>query len=103
MIQFVPCQRRAWHAGQSAWRGRPRCNDFSLGIELEGSDRQKFTTLQYQRLNTLLALLRRTYPVEDVVGHSDIAPGRKTDPGPCFNWQLLNVPTNDTGLFSRPL
>ena len=103
LIQFVPCQRRAWHAGQSAWRGRPRCNDFSLGIELEGSDRQKFTTLQYQRLNTLLALLRRTYPVEDVVGHSDIAPGRKTDPGPCFNWQLLNVPTNDTGLFSRPL
>lgn len=103
LIQFVPCQRRAWHAGQSTWRGRPRCNDFSLGIELEGSDRQNFTTLQYQQLSALLALLRRTYPVKDVVGHSDIAPGRKTDPGPCFNWQLLNVSANDTGQSPRPL
>ena len=91
LIQFVACQRRAWHAGPSSWRGRPCCNDFSLGIELEGSDTQEFEMAQYQRLNTLLSILRRTYPLQDIVGHSDIAPGRKTDPGPHFNWRLLEA------------
>lgn len=86
LIQFVPCAKRAWHAGASCWRGRERCNDFSLGIELEGSDDQPFTDAQYASLNSLIALLMQTYPIEDIVGHSDIAPGRKTDPGPHFDW-----------------
>ena len=98
LIQFVACQRRAWHAGQSTWRSRPRCNDFSLGIELEGSDTQCFEAIQYRRLNELLALLRHNYPVEDVVGHSDIAPGRKTDPGPHFDWQIVETPASKTRL-----
>lgn len=89
LIQFVPCNKRAWHAGVSCWRGRECCNDFSLGIELEGSDDLPFTDAQYDRLNTLLAALRQTYPIEDIVGHSDIAPGRKTDPGPHFDWARI--------------
>ena len=87
--QFVPCASRAWHAGISSWRGRERCNDFSIGIELEGSDEEAFTTAQYTTLNALIRLLASHYPIEDVVGHSDIAPGRKTDPGPYFDWPLL--------------
>lgn len=90
LIQFVPCGRRAWHAGVSSWRGRARCNDFSIGIELEGTDEQAFTDAQYSVLNELLAVLRASYPIADLVGHSDIAPGRKTDPGPCFDWGRLN-------------
>lgn len=86
LIQFVPCGLRAWHAGVSSWGGRERCNDFSIGIELEGSDETPFTDAQYQALNDLLAALRVAYPIAAVVGHSDIAPGRKTDPGPCFDW-----------------
>ncbi|MBS1219855.1 MAG: N-acetylmuramoyl-L-alanine amidase, family 2 [Proteobacteria bacterium] len=89
LIQFVPCARRAWHAGVSRWRGRERCNDFSLGIELEGCDDRPFEDAQYARLAWLVADLRRRYPIEDIVGHSDIAPGRKTDPGPCFDWPRL--------------
>ncbi len=88
-IQFVPCSKRAWHAGVSSWRGRERCNDFSVGIELEGSDETPFTDAQYAALDDLLAALRVAYPIEDVVGHADIAPGRKTDPGPCFDWSRL--------------
>ena len=91
LIQFVPCLQRAWHAGQSFWQGRERCNDFSVGIELEGSDTDAFSEVQYDLLNRLLAALRRTYPISDVVGHSDIAPGRKTDPGPCFDWAKINT------------
>jgi AmpD protein len=90
LVQFVPCALRAWHAGVSQWQGRERCNDFSLGIELEGADDQPFEPLQYQRLNELLVVLRRHYPIEAVTGHSDIAPGRKTDPGPCFEWAKVN-------------
>ncbi len=90
LIQFVPCQARAWHAGASNWQGRERCNDFSIGIELEGCDTQPFSDAQYARLNVLLATLKANYPIEAVVGHSDIAPGRKTDPGPCFEWARLN-------------
>jgi AmpD protein len=86
LIQFVPCGRRAWHAGESVWRGRSRCNDFSLGIELEGCDDQPFEDAQYKRLAELTRALQAKYPITDIVGHSDIAPGRKTDPGPCFDW-----------------
>lgn len=89
LIQFVSCDRRAWHAGLSSWHGRERCNDFSVGIELEGTDDAPFTEAQYDRLNALLGVLYRRYPITDVVGHSDIAPGRKTDPGPYFDWERV--------------
>jgi AmpD protein len=85
-IQFVPCERRAWHAGASRWRARERCNDFSIGIELEGTDEVAFTDPQYAELARLTEAIRSRYPIEDIVGHSDIAPGRKTDPGPYFDW-----------------
>ncbi len=91
LIQFVPCARRAWHAGVSVWHGLPACNDFSVGIELEGCDERPFTEKQYLRLARLTRILQATYPIEDVVGHSDIAPGRKTDPGPCFGWGRLRA------------
>lgn len=94
LIQIVPCNRRAWHAGASNWQGRERCNDFSIGIELEGCDEQVFDDAQYATLNTLLAALGQTYPIRDIVGHSDIAPGRKTDPGPCFDWSRIPHPQN---------
>ena len=89
VVQFVPVRLRAWHAGLSVWRGRERCNDFSIGIELEGCDSQPFTAVQYRRLTRLIRRLQRHFPIEDIVGHADIAPGRKTDPGPHFNWQRL--------------
>lgn len=89
LIQFVSCRQRAWHAGLSCWNGRERCNDFSLGIELEGCDDLPFTAIQYRRLRKLLRLLCACYPIEAIVGHSDISPGRKTDPGPCFDWRRL--------------
>jgi AmpD protein len=89
LLQFVSCADRAWHAGKSSWRGRERCNDFSIGIELEGADDARYTAAQYRRLARLLRDLRRHHPIADVVGHSDIAPGRKTDPGPCFDWPRL--------------
>lgn len=87
IIQFVPCERRAWHAGVSTWQGRSRCNDFSLGIELEGSDFEPFTEHQYVALARLTRRLKRAYPITEIVGHSDIAPDRKTDPGPFFDWE----------------
>ncbi len=93
LIQFVPCGLRAWHAGTSSWEGRERCNDFSIGIELEGSDTTPFTEAQYATLMPLLEALKTTYPIRAVVGHSDIAPGRKTDPGPHFAWQRLHGQT----------
>ena len=86
LVQFVSCAERAWHAGVSLYRGRGRCNDFSIGVELEGCDDQPFTDAQYHVLAGLTGALRRTCPLQAVVGHSDIAPGRKTDPGPCFDW-----------------
>ena len=86
LIQFVPCSKRAWHAGASSWHGRSRCNDFSLGVELEGTNDEPFTDTQYIELSDLFRVLRQTYPIVDCVGHSDIAPGRKTDPGPHFDW-----------------
>jgi AmpD protein len=86
IIQFVPCLQRAWHAGASCWQEALRCNDFSLGIELEGSDQVPFTDAQYVALNRLTLTLRAAYPIRGIAGHSDIAPQRKTDPGPCFDW-----------------
>lgn len=86
LIQFVPCAQRAWHAGISNWCGRERCNDFSIGIELEGADDMPFEDAQYDRLAAVTRLLRARYPIADIVGHSDIASGRKTDPGPHFDW-----------------
>jgi len=93
LIQFVPCALRAWHAGVSNWQGRDCCNDFSVGIELEGSDDLPFTEAQYAALAPLVQLLKQAYPIRAVVGHSDIAPGRKTDPGPHFAWQRINEQT----------
>lgn len=90
LIQFVSCLQRAWHAGVSSWAGRERCNDFSIGIELEGCDELPFEEAQYARLVALIDALKSHYPVNSVVGHSDIAPGRKRDPGPCFDWQNLS-------------
>jgi AmpD protein len=89
LVQFVSCLARAWHAGVSCWQGRERCNDFSVGVELEGSDYEAFEDVQYETLNALLKCLKQTYPIKYIVGHSDIAPGRKTDPGPFFNWQKI--------------
>jgi AmpD protein len=90
LIQFVPCSRRAWHAGVSSWMGEESCNNFSIGIELEGCDQLPFEDAQYLTLNRLLAELGQRYAIEGVVGHSDIAPGRKTDPGPCFDWHRVH-------------
>lgn len=92
LVQFVPLHRRAWHAGVSCWEGRERCNDFSIGIELEGADEVPYEEAQYQVLTGLLTCLERAYPALSpgrVVGHSDVAPGRKTDPGPAFDWGRL--------------
>jgi AmpD protein len=93
MTQFVSLHDRAWHAGVSAFRGRERCNDFSVGIELEGADDVPFEDRQYERLGELVRLLRGRWPVladpDRLVGHSDVAPGRKTDPGPAFDWVRL--------------
>jgi len=89
--QFVALDQRAWHAGLSSFCGRERCNDFSIGIELEGSDDTPFTEPQYERLAVLTAEIRTHFPAigaDRIVGHSDIAPGRKTDPGPHFDWKL---------------
>lgn len=86
LLQFVPCARRAWHAGASAWCGRSCCNDFSIGIELEGADDVPYTEPQYRVLAELTCALRSAYPIADIAGHCDIAPARKTDPGPSFDW-----------------
>lgn len=91
LIQFVSCLNRAWHAGVSSWQGRERCNDFSIGIELEGSDFEAFEPKQYLTLIDLVKTLKKTYSIEYIVGHSDIAPSRKTDPGPYFDWSQLEL------------
>ncbi|MGH6691414.1 MAG: 1,6-anhydro-N-acetylmuramyl-L-alanine amidase AmpD [Gammaproteobacteria bacterium] len=86
LLQFVPCGARAWHAGGSSWKGRAQCNDYSIGVELEGTGETPFTAAQYRQLARLTRALKARYPIRDIVGHSDIAPGRKTDPGPRFDW-----------------
>ena len=89
VIQFVACDRRAWHAGQSAWQGRENCNDYAVGIELEGSDNQPFSAAQYETLWKVIDALRARYPVTAIAGHCHVAPERKTDPGPFFDWPAL--------------
>lgn len=92
LVQYVPFHRRAWHAGVSCFEGREACNDFSIGIELEGTDNVPYESIQYRRLAAVTRALQQVYPAitpERIVGHSDIAPGRKTDPGPAFDWALL--------------
>ena len=92
LVQYVPTELRAWHAGASTWKGRERCNDFSIGIELEGADDVPFAEPQYETLQALLAALGERYGALDLAGHSDIAPGRKTDPGPWFEWARIGRP-----------
>ncbi|MDB5796738.1 MAG: ampD [Paucimonas sp.] len=87
VLQFVSANDRAWHAGVSTFGGRERCNDFSIGVELEGSDFQPFSAPQYAVLAALTTALQMRYPLRHVAGHEHVAPGRKTDPGPCFDWQ----------------
>lgn len=98
-IQFVSCHDRAWHAGVSNWQGKDRCNDYSIGIELEGSDITPFTDAQYTTLIALTQCLCGHYPIKDIAGHSDIAPDRKTDPGLWFNWQRYTAGINRGDLF----
>ena len=93
LIQYVPFHRRAWHAGQSSFCGRNNCNDFAIGIELEGTDTTAYTDIQYRQLAEVITALQRCYPNisrDRITGHADIAPGRKTDPGPSFNWPYLH-------------
>ncbi len=94
LLQFVSCNQRAWHAGLSQWQGRERCNDFSVGIELEGSDIDAFEDAQYVTLQGLINALQQRYAIQHIVGHSDIAPGRKTDPGPFFDWHRISRSTD---------
>ncbi len=89
LLQFVSCDRRAWHAGASSWRGRADCNDYSIGIELEGLEGGRFTTAQYTQLAALLRALSRRYAIDAVVGHEHVAPSRKRDPGRGFDWNRL--------------
>lgn len=91
LIQFASCLARAWHAGVSNWQRRERCNDFSIGIELEGSDFEAFEPHQYDTLKSLINALKQAYPIQAITGHSDIAPDRKTDPGPYFDWSLIKT------------
>lgn len=98
VLQFVNTDQRAWHAGRSSFFGRERCNDFSIGIELEGSSTAVFTDAQYRRLASLTYLLARRYPLRWIAGHSDIAPGRKEDPGPLFDWSRYACSIDDIGL-----
>jgi len=86
LLQFVPCTKRAWHAGVSTWCERSDCNDYSVGIELEGADDVPYTEPQYRMLAELTRALQLAYPIADIVGHCDIAPTRKSDPGPSFDW-----------------
>ena len=93
VVQYVPLQKRAWHAGVSNYKNRDCCNDFSIGIEMEGEDETPYTDVQYQVLSELIKSLISTYPglnQETIAGHSDIAPGRKTDPGEAFDWEYLS-------------
>lgn len=90
IIQFVDFDQRAWHAGQSSFDQIDNCNNYSIGIELEGTDSLAYETPQYSSLNQVLSILKSHYPITDVRGHSEIAPGRKTDPGPAFDWSKLS-------------
>lgn len=89
VLQFVSCDQRAWHAGASSWLGRDNCNTWSIGIELEGLEGERFELVQYEALGGLLAAIAQAYPVRDVAGHEHVAPQRKRDPGPGFDWALM--------------
>ncbi len=91
ILQFVPFSDRAWHAGESSYGGRENCNDYSIGIELEGTDRNPFEEAQYKSLSKVCHLLCESYDIRDIVGHSDIAPNRKTDPGSAFDWSRVSL------------
>lgn len=94
LVQYVPFGARAWHAGESSWLGRARCNDYSIGIELEGTDRLPYEDVQYRQLARLARTLMQQHPaitLDRIVGHADVAPGRKTDPGPAFEWSRLRA------------
>lgn len=92
IVQYVPFNKRAWHAGQSKYKGREKCNDFSIGIELEGTEFNEYCEPQYKQLSSIIKTLLFVYPnlsTQDIVGHSDISPGRKADPGESFSWEKL--------------
>ena len=91
LLQFVSCDERAWHAGQSSWQGQDNCNDYSIGIELEGLEGETFEPAQYASLMPLLLALAARYPLHHVVGHEHVAPDRKIDPGPGFDWAVLRA------------
>lgn len=93
LVQYVGCDQRAWHAGRSCWEGREECNDFAIGIELEGADQVAYADAQYATLNRLIEVLRTAYPQvgDRIVGHEHVAPGRKTDPGPAFEWPRIKA------------
>lgn len=91
LVQYVACGERAWHAGASSWKGRDKCNDYSIGIELEGADDVPYAEPQYDALADLVRALIERYGPLDLAGHSDIAPGRKTDPGPWFEWDRIRA------------
>jgi AmpD protein len=103
VVQFVGCDRRAWHAGKSCWAGVDNCNDYSVGIELQGNDVEPYTAAQYESLWEVIDALRTRYPIDSLAGHCHIAPGRKSDPGPSFDWAaarqrygMLNLPAEVT-------
>jgi len=98
VLQFVSGDERAWHAGASSWRGAANCNDFSLGIELEGLEGERFEPAQYDAVAALLRACAARYPVEGVAGHEHVAPGRKNDPGPGFDWRRMKAALDDLGL-----
>jgi len=98
LVQYVPFHQRAWHAGESCFKDKVACNDFSIGVELEGSDEQPYTDEQYQQLADVIKAIQAEYPAithDRITGHSDIAPGRKTDPGPAFDWSRLHALLSD--------
>ncbi len=104
VTQYVPVQRRAWHAGLSVWEGREGCNDFSIGIELEGDAKTPFEDTQYSTLAGLISQLQGRYPalgVDRIVGHEHVAPGRKWDPGPMFDWSRLRMLLGEPGVSAR--
>lgn len=101
LLQFVSCDDRAWHAGASCFQGRKRCNDFSIGIELEGTGERRYTDAQYRVLAGLTRALAARWPLRHLAGHSDVAPQRKTDPGPSFDWRRYESMLDGCGL-SRP-
>lgn len=100
LIQFVSCNDRAWHAGASCYRGKNNCNDYSIGIELEGTEGDSFENSQYKTLTSLCVAILQHYPIMDIAGHQHVAPGRKSDPGEGFNWSLLQ---QSVGLEARYL